>query len=68
MGIIFMILYLTGLIPAALTFKNLFSRKNVGMGRKLVTAFFVFLFSWVGYLVYTLAISVFLDQKGKNKE
>lgn len=63
-----MILYLTGLIPAALTFKNLFSRKNVGMGRKLVTAFFVFLFSWVGYLVYTLAINVFLDQKDKNKE
>ena len=63
-----MILYLTGLIPAALTFKNLFSRKNVGMGRKLVTAFFTFLFSWIGYLVYTLTISVFLDQKDKNEE
>ena len=54
MGIIFMILYLTGLIPAALTFKDLFSRKNVGMGRKLVTAFFVFIFSWIGFYIYEI--------------
>jgi len=54
MGIIFMILYLTGLIPAALTFKDLFSRKNVGMGKKLATAFFVFLFSWIGFYIYEI--------------
>ena len=58
-----MILYLTGLIPAALSFKDLFSRKNVGMGRKLVTAFFVFIFSWIGFYIYEITKQESISQK-----
>lgn len=63
---IFMIIYLLGCLYSLYLLKDIFSRQNCSVWRKLALSLYVVIFSWIGSFSYSLAISFFLDRSGRT--
>ena len=59
---VFMIIYLIGVVASITLFKEVFSLKTLSLWAKLGLSLYLLLFSWLGYFSYTLVIRVFLNR------
>lgn len=56
-----MLIYLSGCIASVFLFKSIFSQARLKFWSKLLMCLGCFLFSWIGYFAYILAIKVYLN-------
>lgn len=66
-GILFMILYLTGWIASATLFREVFQRKDIKAFGKIMLCLYLLVFSWIGYFTYILVIKVMLNGRAAKR-
>ncbi len=66
-GILFIILYLSGCIASATLFKEAVRRKDLKTPAKIGLCAYLLIFSWIGYFTYTLTIKVILDRRAAKR-
>lgn len=62
---LFLIIYLIGLIPAVNALVDISHHTNIGLWSKVGISVAVLLFSWIGYFAYKFVIRYFIVNKGK---
>lgn len=62
---LFLIIYLIGLIPAVNAVVDISNHTTIGLWSKVGISVVVLLFSWIGYFAYKFVISYFIVNKGK---
>lgn len=62
---LFLIIYLIGLIPAVNTVVDISHHTTIGLWSKVGISVVVLLFSWVGYFAYKFVIRYFIVNKGR---
>ena len=63
-GILLLIIYLVGLIPAFISAMDLWRQKTLKFFPKLALGLLVLFFSWVGYFGYWYGMRHFIVNKG----
>lgn len=62
---LFLVIYLIGLIPAVNAVVDISHHKTIGLWSKLGISVVVVLFSWIGYFAYKFVIHYFIVNKGR---
>ncbi|MBP5172744.1 MAG: hypothetical protein J6037_03445 [Bacteroidales bacterium] len=63
-GILLLIIYLVGLIPAFISALDLWRQHTLKFFAKLALGLLVLFFSWVGYFAYWYGMRYFIVNKG----
>ncbi|MBR6458089.1 MAG: hypothetical protein IKS71_05780 [Bacteroidales bacterium] len=63
-GILLMIIYLVGLVPAFISAQDLWRQNTIKWISKVALAVLIVLFSWVGYFGYWYGMRHFIVNKG----
>lgn len=62
---LFLVIYLIGLIPAVNVVVDISHHKTIGLWRKIGISAAVILFGWIGYFAYKFVIRYFIVNKGR---
>ena len=65
---LFMIIYLAGWVAAGFAIKDLWTRKELSLFSRVGQSLLIFLFSWIGYFIYSFIIRGYLDMIRKSEE